>query len=99
MNLVEVFSQDNPTLIDVREPFEFAMGHAPGALNIPLGSVPARVDEFRNMPQPIVLYCRSGNRSGQAMMFLKACGIAEAYNAGSLEDVQYFQYEAARKRA
>jgi phage shock protein E len=99
MNLAEVFSYENATLIDVREPFEFAMGHAPGAVNIPLGSIPARADEFRAMPQPIILYCRSGNRSGQAMMFLKSCGIAEAYNAGSLEDVQYYQYKAAQKRA
>lgn len=97
MNLVNVFSQKEVTLIDVREPFEFAMGHAPGAVNIPLGTVPSRIDEFRKMPQPVVLYCRSGNRSGQAAMYLKACGLSEAYNAGSLEDVMYFQQAAARQ--
>ncbi|MCB0556388.1 MAG: rhodanese-like domain-containing protein [Phaeodactylibacter sp.] len=97
MDLVNVFSQKEVSLIDVREPFEFAMGHAPGAVNIPLGTVPSRVEEFRKMPQPVILYCRSGNRSGQAMMYLKACGVSEAYNAGTVEEVMYYQHLAAQQ--
>lgn len=52
-------------LIDVREPGEFASGHVPGAVNIPLGTVVARVDQLRPFPTVYVI-CRSGNRSGIA---------------------------------
>jgi len=40
------------------------------------------------MSKPIVVYCRSGNRSGKAMNYLKAQGITEVYNGGSLADVK-----------
>ncbi len=91
MSLTQLFKQEGLTLIDVREPFEFAMGHADGAVNIPLGSIPANIDRIRQMKQPVALYCRSGNRSGQAVAFLRNCGVAEAYNAGGLNDVLYYQ--------
>ena len=99
MELLDVFNQETINLIDVREPFEFMMGHAEGAVNIPLGTVPNRIEEFRNMSGPVVLYCRSGMRSGQATQFLKNCGVPEAVNAGSLNEVQYVQETAKRKRA
>lgn len=95
MDLRTVVNQPNTTIIDVREPFEYAMGHVEGSVNIPLGSIPSRLEEFRNMEAPIVLYCRSGNRSGQAAGFLRANGIREAYNGGSLEDMRYFMAKAA----
>jgi len=84
MDIQTIIRQPNVTIVDVRERFEFFMGHAEGAINIPLGSVPSRLSEFQQMPGPIVLYCRSGNRSGQAADFLNAKGIEEAYNGGSL---------------
>lgn len=82
-------------IIDVREPFEFSMGHAPGSVNIPLGAIPSKLAELKNIDAPIVLYCRSGNRSGQAAHYLRANGIAEAFNGGSLEDVMYNQRKTA----
>ncbi|MDX1941970.1 MAG: rhodanese-like domain-containing protein [Saprospiraceae bacterium] len=91
MNVAELFQQEGLTLIDVREPFEFSMGHAEGAINIPLGSIPANIDRIRQMQQPVILYCRSGNRSGQAEAFLRNCGVPQAYNVGSLEDVLHYQ--------
>ena len=94
MNLSQLLKQEGLTLIDVREPFEFAMGHAEGAINIPLGSLPANIDRIRQMKQPVVLYCRSGNRSGQAEAFLRNCGVTQAYNAGGLEEVLYYQQVA-----
>lgn len=68
-------------VIDVRSPAEFAQGHAPGSINIPLDQIPHRVDELKNMKAPLVLCCASGGRSGSAMQFLHNHDI-EAYNAG-----------------
>lgn len=99
MELLNVFNQEGINLIDVREPFEFMMGHAEGAVNIPLGSVPEHIEEFRKMTGPVVLYCRSGMRSGQATQYLRNCGVPEAVNAGSLDEVLYYQQQAKRKRA
>lgn len=77
----------NATVVDVRTPGEYAQGHYPQAVNIPLDEVQQRLDEFRNMQPPIVLYCRSGNRSGVATSVLKQNGIQEVYNGGGLDDM------------
>lgn len=82
-----VLTHPNVTLIDVREPYELASGQVEGAINIPLGEVPQRLDDFKAFSGPIVLFCRSGNRSGMAVSILKANGITEAYNGGSWEEV------------
>ena len=74
------------TIIDVRSPAEFAGGHVKGSSNIPLQEVPARVEDLRNMPQPLILCCASGNRSGQAAHFLQSQGIA-CENGGSWQAV------------
>lgn len=95
MDLRKIINQKNTTLIDVREPDEFAVGHAEGAINIPLGSIPQRVSEIKKMSTPIVVYCRSGMRSANAMGFLKAQGIKEIYNAGSLDEMFFYQKKVA----
>lgn len=76
------------TIVDVRTPAEFMGGHVAGSVNIPLNEIPQRLDEFRNMAQPIILCCASGNRSGQATHFLNAQGIA-CENGGSWLDVSH----------
>ena len=76
------------TVIDVRTPEEFSEGHYPNAINIPLDSVAQRINEFKEMPKPIVAYCRTGNRSGNAVAILKQNGINDALNAGGLDDLK-----------
>lgn len=88
MDLQNIINQENTTLVDVREPFETMFGKANGAVNIPLRKIQSRVAEFRQMSKPIIVYCRSGNRSGQAMRYLKEQGIEEVYNGGSLSEVK-----------
>lgn len=56
-------------LIDVREADEVAEGIIPGAVHIPLGDVPVRMDEL-DMEKPYILICRSGGRSGRAQEIL-----------------------------
>ena len=75
------------TVIDVRSPQEYASEHFPNAINIPLEQVPVKVNEFEEMPKPIVLYCRSGNRSGMAVMMLKQAGITDVVNGGGLSEL------------
>jgi rhodanese-related sulfurtransferase len=56
-------------LLDVREPDEWVAGHAPGALHVPLGDVPAR---FAELPQDadVVVVCHGGGRSSRATAWL-----------------------------
>ncbi len=88
MNLKAIIQQPQITLIDVREPMEVFFGKAADAVNIPLGTIPNRLDEIKEMTTPIVLYCRSGNRSAQAVQYLKAQGLTEVYDGGSLDNVR-----------
>ena len=61
------------TLIDVREPYEYAEAHVPGAVLIPMGQLAGRLDEVPS-DGPVYVICRSGNRSGQMGPLLDAHG-------------------------
>jgi phage shock protein E len=76
------------TIVDVRTPSEFMGGHVASSINIPLQDIQQRVEEITKMAQPIVLCCASGNRSGQATVYLKSLGI-DCENGGSWMDVNY----------
>ncbi|MCG7335415.1 rhodanese-like domain-containing protein [Sporosarcina sp. ACRSM] len=56
-------------LVDVREADEVAEGIIPGAIHIPLGEVPTRMEEL-DKSKPYIFICRSGGRSGRATDFL-----------------------------
>ena len=76
-------------LIDVRSPKEFASGHMPGAINIPHTEIVDGISKLNVNPDtPIVLYCRSGNRSGQATASLAKAGFSQLTNAGGLESLK-----------
>lgn len=70
------------TIIDVRTPGEFRMGNVSGSINIPLNEIHLRLEEIKQMPQPLVLCCASGNRSSQATTLLRSRGVA-CENGGS----------------
>lgn len=76
-------------LVDVREPGEFSGGSAKGAVNIPLGSVATELNKFKGK-ENIVVFCRSGNRSGQAKIILEQNGFKNVVNGGTWEDVNQF---------
>lgn len=73
--------------VDVRTPQEFAQGHLKGAVNVPLeqldSGIAKVVKDKKN--DEVKLYCRSGNRSGQAMKRLQAMGYQKASNEGGLD--------------
>jgi phage shock protein E len=63
------------TLLDVRTPEEFAAGHVPGARNIPVQELAARLSELDTARNgDIVVYCRSGRRAASALQTLQARG-------------------------
>lgn len=65
--------EEGAFILDVREPQEWEAGHIPGATLIPLGQIPDRLSEIPQ-DQPVVVVCRSGNRSAQATQFLRQSG-------------------------
>lgn len=67
--------QGKALLVDVRTPAEYAGGHLEGSLNVDWTGADHET-EFTKLPkdQPLLLYCRSGGRSGQAMEYLKSKG-------------------------
>jgi phage shock protein E len=77
---------DETTLIiDVRTAEEFAVGHFPGAINIPHEDIIQGIQEYNvGKDQTVLLYCRSGNRSGQAEGRLQSAGFSGAKNVGGL---------------
>lgn len=77
--------RDNVAVLDVREPEEVACGHIPGSTNIPLGQLPARVDELEPR-RPIVVVCQSGRRSQQAAEILTVAGLMVSNLAGGMND-------------
>ena len=60
-----------PRLLDVREPAEFAAGHLPGAVSLPLSQLDARAAEVP-ATGPVVVYCQAGTRSARAVALLQA---------------------------
>jgi phage shock protein E len=71
-------------LLDVRTPEEFASGHIPGALNIPVAQLDLRLGELPTKQQPLVVYCRSGNRSASAARLLGEAGFTAVHDLGAM---------------
>lgn len=71
--------QEGAQLIDVREPYEFASGHAKGAKNIPLGQLAQRLEEI-HQDRLVLVICQSGNRSKSAQGLLRRQNIADVRN-------------------
>lgn len=75
-------------VVDVRTAEEYAEGHYPGAINIPHEMIIEGLQERSVSANDIViLYCRGGNRSGQAQVALQSQGFTKAKNAGGLENL------------
>jgi hydroxyacylglutathione hydrolase len=68
-----------PLVLDVREPWEYAQGHIPGAKLMPLGQLSQLVSEL-DPAQPVAVVCASGNRSQSAAALLGQKGFNKVYN-------------------
>jgi len=70
-------------LLDVRSEAEYARGHLPGALNIPVQELAERTAEVGKAGREVVVYCRSGMRSARAARLLSDAGFA-AHDLGGM---------------
>ncbi len=75
---------DDAVILDVREQDEWDLGHAPGAVHIPLGDLPARLGELPDSDAPLVVTCRSGGRSSRAVAWLEQQGVEVANLDGGM---------------
>lgn len=95
MNFKEISGKDlennlNSYIIyDVRSKEEYKLGHIKGAINIPYDEVAANIDKFKNSDRPIVLHCRTNNRSFYAGSILQASGIDDITIAPGVANYDY----------
>ena len=85
---ISLINEAYSILIDVRSNEEWNKGYIEGAQHIPLKNLSAKINEYtRDYNEEILLYCRSGNRSGKAKKILEEMGYANTRNVGGIEDV------------
>jgi phage shock protein E len=78
---------DSHMIIDVRTTEEWNSGHLASAQHIELQLVAAQIEQLvPNKSQQLYLYCRSGNRSGQAKTLVESMGYSNVINAGGVAD-------------
>jgi len=71
-------------LIDVRSSVEYARGALPGAINMPIDRFQMYKDDI-DQGKPVLLYCRSGQRSEMVKRFLDSLGFQQVHNIGSYQ--------------
>ena len=72
---------ETPVIIDVREDWEYQETNIAGAQNIPLGTLPQRLDDLEDLKeQEVIVHCKSGARSASAKAFLQQQGFNNVRN-------------------
>ena len=82
--VTEVESTEGAVLLDVRTVDEYAEGHIPGSINIPLDTVASVLECIPDKDAPLFVHCLSGGRSGKAVAFLKKLGYTQVKNIGGI---------------
>lgn len=78
---LRLMNNKGTTLVDVREEKEFSEGHIPHTQNIPLGSLSNRSSELvKAKDKPVIVVCRSGNRSKKGAVALAKNGFEQVYS-------------------
>lgn len=78
----KLIKEKSAQLIDVRTPDEFSMSKLPGAVNIPLQDIDSVGESMLDKNVPVIVFCRSGQRSHMALQILLSLGFSEVYNMG-----------------
>ncbi len=83
----QLINREDARIVDVREAEEFAGGHMPDAINIPVGKLAERVAELEKFKdKPVIVCCAAGMRSSKACGELKKHGFDKLYNlAGGVD--------------
>lgn len=83
-------------VLDVREQWEYDEGHIPGVTLLPMGEVPGRLNEIPT-DKSVIVTCRTGNRSGQVVDFLRQNGYDNVHNmSGGIVAWEQAGYEIVR---
>jgi phage shock protein E len=82
----EIKTVTGALLVDVRTPQEYAAGHIPGSINIPLERILDIKNVIGDKNTPLYVYCRSGRRSSQAAAELEKAGYRQVVNIGGIID-------------
>jgi rhodanese-related sulfurtransferase len=75
---VRLINREKAVLIDIREPSEFATGHAVGSRNVPLAALPSSKDLPGNKSLPVIVVCATGNRASRGVDALRKLGYDNA---------------------
>lgn len=85
-----MLSARQATAVDVREAYEYAAGHIPNAVLLPLGSIESSAEAvLPSKQEAYIVYCRSGRRSALAVKKLGAMGYQKLYDLGGILDWPY----------
>lgn len=85
VGVAELVADPDAFVLDVREDHEFASGHVPGAVSIPMSVLPSRVQEVPR-DRRVHVICRSGARSAQVVQWLNPQGFDSVNVAGGTLD-------------
>lgn len=78
---IQDLKQRGALVVDVRTPVEFAGGHVPGSLNVPMDQIPQAMGQW-SKDQALLLCCASGVRSAGVQRYLQQEGFTDVHNAG-----------------
>lgn len=87
--------EEGAYLVDVRSPIEYSEGSVKGAVNIPLDAVPNQLSKFKGK-KGVVVFCRSGARSGTAKDILEKNGFQNVINGGTWNNVEKTRVEVIK---
>ena len=80
LQVTQLINRQNAVLLDVREAKEYAAGHLPNSMHVPLSELPGRGSEFAKLTsRPVIAYCERGQRSRAAGPALAKLGFTDIY--------------------
>lgn len=84
---VQLINRESAVIVDVCEPNEYKTGHIPNAVNVPLSGMAQHLKQLeKHKAKPVLIACRSGNRSVRAGVLLRKHGFEKVYSlAGGLQ--------------
>lgn len=84
---LELIDEKQALIVDVRTLDEYNTSHIENAILIPLDTITTEpLEQIPDLDAPIIVYCRSGNRSNQALGLLEDIGYSEVYDLGSINN-------------
>jgi len=83
-SFIQQIISEGGQLIDVRSPREFSQGALNGAINMPIENFQHLKDDIDNQ-KPVLLYCRTGARSGMVKNYLDQLGYNQVHNIGGYQ--------------